>query len=123
MAGAIDEGDVPDQLVLEAVHDEGVLLGGALRRVADRPLALLVEAAEDLGVGVAELDGDVALQLVLEADGVDAGEGLDQGGLSVGHMADGADVNGGLAGDDLGGERGQLLDVQGVQVLGGKQSR
>ena len=70
MPGAVDETDVPDQLVLESIHDEGVLLAGAHRGVAHRPLAPLVPRPVDLGVGVAQLDGDVALQLVLEPDGL-----------------------------------------------------
>ena len=37
-----------------------------LAGVADGSLALWVEGAVDLGVGVAQLDGDVALELILE---------------------------------------------------------
>ena len=36
------------------------------------PRASRVGRSVDLGVGVAQLDGDVALQLVLEAHGLDA---------------------------------------------------
>ena len=63
---------ITHQLVFEAVHDESVLLGGSLAGVADGALTLLVLGPEDLGVGVAQLDGDVALELILEADGVHA---------------------------------------------------
>ena len=117
VAGAVDEADVPDQLVLEAVHHEGVLLAGAHRGVAHGSLAPLVPRPVDLGVGVAKLDGDVSLQLVLESDGLHPREGLHHGRLSVGHVADRADVDGGLAGYDLGREGRQLLDVDAVQVL------
>ena len=96
VTGAVDEADVANEVVAEAVHDERVLLGRAHRGVTGRPLALGVVAAVDLGVGVAELDGDVALQLVLEPDGVDTGQGFDDGRLSVSHMTDGADVDGSL---------------------------
>ena len=96
MAGAVDETHVPHELVLEPVHGERVLVAGAPARVAHGPLALLVEAPVDLGVGVAQLDCDVPLELVLEPDGVHAGQGLDEGGLAVGHVADGADVDRGL---------------------------
>ena len=35
----------------------------------------------------------------------------------MGHVTDGADVDGGLAGDHLGGQRGQLGHVQHGEVL------
>ena len=35
----------------------------------------------------------------------------------MGHMTDGADVDGGLPGNDLGAQRGQLAHVQVVEVL------
>ena len=41
----------------------------------------------------------------------DVKEGLDAGGLAVHRMANGANVNGGLAGDHLGGEGGQLVHI------------
>lgn len=44
-----------------------------------------------------QLDGNVALQFVLEANGLHPGDGLHDGGLSVGYMADRANVDGGLA--------------------------
>ena len=45
-------------------------------------------------VGEAEVDGDAAALLFLEAVGVDAGEGLDQRGLAVVDVAGGADDDG-----------------------------
>lgn len=96
MTGAVDEADVTDEVVPESIHDERVLLGRPHRRVAGRPLAFGIVAAIDLGVGIAELDGDVSLQLVLEPDGVDAGQSFHDGRLSVSDMTDGADVDGGL---------------------------
>ena len=117
MTGAVHEANVPDQLVLEPVHHERVLLAGAHRRVAHGTLATLVLRPVDLGVGVTQLDRDVPLQFVLEPDGLHPREGLDHSRLSVGHMTDCADVDGRLTGDDLGRERGQLLDVEVVQVL------
>ena len=50
-------------------------------------------ALVDLGVGVAELDGDVPLELVLEPDGLHARDGLHHRRLAVGDVADGADVD------------------------------
>ena len=96
VTGAVDEADVTNQVVAEAVHDERVLLGRPHRGVARRPLALGVVAAVDLGVGIAELNGDVALELILTPDGVDAGQSLDDGRLAVSHVTDGADVDGRL---------------------------
>ena len=62
--------------------------------VAGRARALLVVALVDLCVCVTQLDGDVSLQLVLEADSLDAGDGLDDGGFAVSDVADGTDVDG-----------------------------
>ena len=66
-----------------------VLLRRAVRLVAPRPRAVWVLGLVDLGVGVPELDRDVPLELVLEADGLDARDGLDDRGLAVGDVADG----------------------------------
>ena len=90
--------------------------------VARRARALLVVALVYLGVCVTELDGDVPDQLVLETDGLDAGDGLDDGGFSVCDMADGADVDSCLSGDDLGGQRRQGADVE-VLGLGLRRQR
>ena len=54
-----------------------------------------------LGIGIAELDGDVPLQLVLEPDGVDPGQGLDYCRLSMSHMTNGSNIDSSLAGDYL----------------------
>lgn len=48
---------------------------------------------------------------------LDARDGLDDGRLAVGDVADGADVNGGLARDDLRREGRQLGDVESGKVL------
>jgi hypothetical protein len=46
-----------------------------------------------LCVGVSQLDGNVSLQFVLEPDSLDTGDGLDDGGLSVGYVTDSTDVD------------------------------
>ena len=91
---AVDEGHVPHEghlLVLEPRDGarRGVGHRAAVRAVAVRPRARVVFALVDLRVCVAELDRDVAFELVLEADGLDAGDGLDDGGLTVRDVADG----------------------------------
>ena len=101
VAGAVHEADVPHQVVLEPVHQEAVLLGRAGRGVAHGSLALGVVGLVDLGVGVAELDRDVPLQLVLEPDRVDTRQSLDHRGLAVSHMTNCTDVDGGLTGYNL----------------------
>ena len=101
VAWTIHEADVTHQVVLEPVHQEAVLLGGAGRGVAHGPLALGVVGLVDLGVGVPELDRDVTLQLVLEPDRVHARQGLDYRGLAVSHVANCTDIDGGLTGYDL----------------------
>lgn len=57
---------------------------------------------EGLVLALTKLDGDVPLELVLEANRVDAGDGFDDGGLAVSDMTDGADVDRGLSGYHLG---------------------
>ncbi len=117
---------------------------------AGRPRAFRVGTLIYLGVGIPQLDRNVADQLcssesarplprqeewngaarettgartILEADGLDARDGLDDGGLAVGDMADGADVDGGLASNDLGGRRRQGRDVEVLGVGLGRQRR
>ncbi|OSS54826.1 hypothetical protein B5807_01369 [Epicoccum nigrum] len=115
VAGAVDERDVALEAVLAlaalALAGGVDLLLALVGPVACRARALGVVALVDLGVGVAELDGDVALELVLEADRLHARDGLDHGRLAVGDVADGADVDGGLARDDLGRQRGEGAEV------------
>lgn len=77
------------------------LLVALVRPVACWPGALGVVALIDLCVGVTELDGNISLQFVLETDGLDTGDGLDDGTLSMSDMTNGTDVDGGLSGDDL----------------------
>jgi len=48
------------------------------------------EGRGEVEVGEAQVDGDAAALLFFEAVGVDAGEGLDQGGLAVVDVAGGA---------------------------------
>lgn len=80
-----------------------------------------VVALVDLRVGVSKLDGNVSLQLVLETDSLDSRNGLYDGGLSVSDVTDGSDVDGGLAGNNLGGEGSKSGEVEGSWVgLGGE---
>lgn len=58
--------------------------------------------AEACLLTLTELDGDVPLEFVLEANRVDAGDSFDDGGLAVSDMTDGADVDRGLSGYHLG---------------------
>jgi hypothetical protein len=60
-----------------------VLLITAVTPETPRPLARLVLALVDLGVGVTELDGDVTLEFVLETDGVNSRDGLNSLRFSV----------------------------------------
>ena len=47
----------------------------------------------------------------MDASYIDSGDSADKGRFAVGHVADGADVDGGLAGDNLGGEGGEGRDI------------
>lgn len=84
--------------------------------VASGTRALLIVTLVDFRVGITQLDGDVALELVLEADSLDTGDGLDDGRLSVSDVADGANVDGGLAGDNVVGQRVQRRNVEVLRV-------
>ena len=72
----IDSENAPEQTHLAlAAWDFArrlIFLIGRVRAVARGSGAFLVLALEDFGVGVAELDGNISLQLVLESDGHDA---------------------------------------------------
>eukprot|EP00406_Dinophysis_acuminata_P025596 CAMPEP_0179349176 /NCGR_PEP_ID=MMETSP0797-20121207/74097_1 /TAXON_ID=47934 /ORGANISM="Dinophysis acuminata, Strain DAEP01" /LENGTH=496 /DNA_ID=CAMNT_0021064033 /DNA_START=366 /DNA_END=1852 /DNA_ORIENTATION=+ len=98
VAGAVHEGHVPLEppVALELVAGDDVLLRAPEGRVAVRRGHLRVVQLVDLRVRVAELDGDVTLFLLLEADGVDPAEGPHHRGLAVRHVADGAHVHRGL---------------------------
>lgn len=77
-------------------------------------------ALEDLGVGVAESDGDVTDSLLPESYGGDSGDGPDDGGLAMGHVAYCAYVERGLPAHDLrgvGGEGGHVFVVLGSEFL------
>lgn len=99
------------------------LLLGLVTPVACRARACWAVALVDLGVGVTKLDCDVADKLVLETDGLDARDGFYYCRLAVSDVADGADVDGGLSRDDLGGEGAEGLDVEVLGVGLGRQRR
>jgi len=46
-----------------------------------------------LGICVSQLDSNIPLQLVLEPDGLDTRDSLDDGRLSVGYVTNGTDVD------------------------------
>ena len=51
----------------------------------------------NLGIGISQFNRNVTFQFVLEADGLDSGDGLDDGGFTVGDVTDCANVDGCLA--------------------------
>lgn len=124
MTRAIDKRDVAKESVgtaaAIALASRVDLLVTLVASEAGRAGALLIVALVNLCVGVTKLDGNVADKLVLETDGLDAGDGFYDGGLSVSDVADGADVDCGLAGDNFRSERGESLDVEilGISLRG-----
>lgn len=90
MTGTINEGNMTNQLVRETVHDKFVFFTRAHRSIANGSLALFVKTPVDFGVGIAQLDGDVPFQLILETDCVNAGEGFDYCRFAVSHMTNSA---------------------------------
>jgi len=105
VAGAVHERDVALQPVFASAAIALAwwidLLFALERPVAGRPRTLRVIALVYLCVRITELDGDVALEFVLETDRLDTTDGLDDSTLSVSDVSNCADVDGGLAGDDL----------------------
>lgn len=75
----------------------GIFLGAAISLVAHRARAAVILALVNFGISIAELDSNVALELVLKADSLHTGDGFDDGRFAVSNMADGTDVDSGLA--------------------------
>ena len=101
-AQQVDDLQMLDGLRLDAFgrrHDQqgGIDAGGAGQHVVHEALvARHVDEAElpavaQVAVGVAEIDGDAARLLFLQAIGIDAGQRFDERGLAVIDMARGAD--------------------------------
>jgi len=66
---------------------------GAGRRHAKALRLIAVRALVDGRIGVSQFDCDASLKLLTVAGGPDAREGLDQRGLAVVDVTDGADVD------------------------------
>lgn len=80
---------MPPKLIVDAVFAEGVGVGGAAGGIGSGEVGVFIEFFDfgtlvDFSVGVAEFDGDVTNHFVLEADGLDAGDGFHDGGLGGG---------------------------------------
>lgn len=101
MTWAIDEGDMARQDELTATCS--ALYRIRLSRVEGgvRIRSFTCRALVELGVGIAELDRNVSQLFSEESDGIGARDGSNKSTLTVGHMADGADVDGGLSRDNL----------------------
>jgi len=114
VAGAIHEAYMPAELELNPTDgiDKGVGVvaapGGVAALQAQRVLAHLpllhrgsrLAALVDLRVGIAKLDCNVSLQLVLEPNRLHPGDCLHHCRLAVGHVPNCAHVDGSLPGDD-----------------------
>jgi len=141
MAWAVYEGDVSTRGIRRKgtlpLKPHGSRAGRSLARkrigfvaatgaVAARPGTLLTITLVNLGVGIAELDGNVSLQLVFEAHSLQRGvrgrtigeaylnarNSLDDSGLAVGYVSNGADIDGGLSTDNFGAQRSELIHIQ-----------
>jgi hypothetical protein len=95
VTGAIDKGHVASNTVGDAsiFKDVGVgrSSGGVKAALFAQGVALV-----NFGIGVSQLDGNVTFEFVLEADGLDSGNGLDDCGLPVSDVTNGSNVDGGL---------------------------
>lgn len=78
------------------------LLLALVRSVARWARAFRVIALVDLRVCVTEFDGDISLELVLEADRLHTRDGLDNGTLSMSDVANSSNVDSRLPRDNLG---------------------
>jgi hypothetical protein len=115
VAGAVDEGDVALQPIFAftavALARRVHLLVALERPVTCWARALRVVALVDLCVRITQLNGDITLQLVLETHSLHTRNSLDYRTLAVGDVADGTDVDCGLARYDLGRQWAQLREV------------
>lgn len=79
---------------------------------ARRPGTLGIITLVDLGVGITQLDGDVALQLVLEPDSLHLRNCLDDRRLPVSDVSNGSDVDRSLTGNNLGRQGVQRRQIE-----------
>lgn len=64
-----------------------------------------------------ELDSNVTLEFILEANSVNAGDGFDDGGLSVSDMADCSNIDCSLSGYHLGRLWRQFCNILKKQII------
>ena len=95
MTGAIDKGHVASNAVGDTSIFKDVGVGRSSGSVK-APLFAQGVALVNFGIGVSQLDGNVTFEFVLEADGLDSGNGLDDCGLPVSDVTNGSNVDGGL---------------------------
>ena len=95
MTGAIDKGHVSSNAVRDTGIFKDVGMGGSSGGVK-APLFTLGVALINFGIGVSQLNGNVTFEFVLETNGLDSGNGLDDCGLSVSDVTDCSNVDGGL---------------------------
>ena len=87
VTGAVHERDVPHQLVAPFSLLDNVFRGASARQEVSWARALGVLALIDLCIRIAELDGDVALELILKADGLHHRRGYSSSGTMRGKQA------------------------------------
>mmetsp|Transcript_22709 Transcript_22709/g.45907 ORF Transcript_22709/g.45907 Transcript_22709/m.45907 type:complete len:498 (+) Transcript_22709:283-1776(+) len=96
------------------VVEEG---GRAERTEVSRALLRRVDASIKLGIGIAELDGDITLELVLEAHCHDPRERLNNRRLPVCHVPNRPDIDRCLSADHFRRQRGERCRVKGCEIL------
>ena len=122
VAWAINEADVAHERHGAVLETRGgarrrVMHGGGVGGKAVGTGYVRVLAHVQLGVGIPKLDGDVALQLILETHGLHPAQSLHNCGLPVRHVAYRADVDRRLPADHLRRQRRQLAFVQLFKLL------
>ena len=124
MARAVDERDMSKESVCTTAPFSLArwinLLVTFETAVACGTRTLRVIALVDLCVCVAELDGDVALLLTLEPDGLYTRYCLNDGGLAMSDVTDCTNIDSCLTGYDFGREGSELGKVEGIRIWLGR---
>lgn len=98
MSRTIDKRNVTTKSVGDTILLKDVGMTGSAGRVATAGILQRV-ALVNLGIGVSQFDCNITLQFILEADRLDTRNGLDDCGLAVSDVTNGADINGRLTGN------------------------
>ena len=116
VSGAIHKRHVPLQRPLLTILSENIsgitALGSIIATLIRRTLTLIY-----FSISITQLDSDISNKFALKANSLYTRNGLDNSRLSMRHMANGTNINGGLTGYYFRGQRCKYRRVQCRQIL------